>query len=124
MSPTEETKAEKRDRAKYNARKRREWHNMTPEHRDRLMKKRRAAKLMARYGITVEDYDSILASQDGVCALCFKTPEQTKSQILCVDHCHDTGVVRGLLCRLCNYALAALGDEAEHLRRAVAYLER
>lgn len=79
-----------------------------------------AARIGRTYGITAEEYDAILALQGGACAIC----EQTRSYRLNVDHRHADGLVRGLLCRLCNgRLLTAARDKPEVLRRAATYLE-
>lgn len=79
---------------------------------------------LARYGLTVDQYDALLEKQGGGCAICLKPmPEEGSGHLrLCVDHCHDTGEVRGLLCMRCNTALGALGDSLERLEIAVEYL--
>jgi len=71
-----------------------------------------------KYGITEEEYDALLAKQEGRCAVCRGIPETRMP----VDHDHNTGRVRGLLCQNCNRALGLMGDNVEALRRAVAYL--
>ena len=73
------------------------------------------------YGISLEEYEALLDSQDGVCAICKETPRNNR--FLGVDHDHDTGRVRGLLCTTCNVGLGALHDSVEILRSALAYLE-
>lgn len=83
---------------------------------------RQRAKTLKRHGITPETYQVMLAAQDGVCAICQKS-EKVK-QHLAVDHDHETGAVRGLLCRDCNTSLGKFGDSPELLRRAAAYLEK
>ena len=80
-----------------------------------------------KYGITVADYDAMLAAQDGGCAICGAKESYTKngkSKRLAVDHCHDTGTVRGLLCVNCNRGLGYLEDSTERLQRAIAYVAR
>jgi len=57
--------------------------------------------------------------QDFVCAICKGPPEDT----LCVDHCHDSGRVRGLLCRKCNTGLGSFRDEPDLMLKAIKYLE-
>lgn len=79
----------------------------------------RAYGLKALYGLTVEEYDAMLTAQGGGCALCGR---KATSRALCVDHDHETGVVRGILCLRCNTALGTLGDNAEGLERALRYL--
>jgi hypothetical protein len=63
--------------------------------------------------------DTIWAAQAGQCAIC-KDPQEHKSAHL--DHCHDSGVVRGFLCRGCNLGLGHFRDRPELLRGAAAYL--
>lgn len=63
---------------------------------------RRNSALRSRYGITTEQYDEMLAEQAGVCAICGNPPKKRR---LYVDHDHDTGRVRGLLCAHCNSSL-------------------
>lgn len=77
------------------------------------------ARLKHLYGITLEQYNKMVVSQNGLCAICDKPPVDER---LVVDHCHNTGKVRGLLCRLCNSGIGKLGDDVERLKRAVAYL--
>lgn len=84
--------------------------------------------LQRKYGITAEDYDALLAKQDGRCAICRRTPAETGrrrngAQRLAVDHNHETGEVRGLLCLDCNTALALFGDDADRLQTAIGYLQ-
>lgn len=74
-----------------------------------------------RYGITKTDYEELLVIQNGVCAICHRT---NKGSALCVDHCHATGKVRGLLCGTCNRAIGWLGDNAATVRAAAEYLEK
>lgn len=68
------------------------------------------------YRLTPDQFEAMAQAQGNVCAICQKRPIQA------VDHCHVTKVVRGLLCRRCNTALAAFGDDIEGLQRAITYL--
>ena len=65
-----------------------------------------------------EDYQRMWDEQDGFCPICEESPDE-----LVVDHCHDTGEVRGLLCRKCNAAIGQMHDDPEIVRNAVKYLE-
>jgi len=78
----------------------------------------RRGQLKRLYGLSPADYDALLAKQDGVCAICGKPPEET----LCVDHCHATGTIRGLLCRKCNIALGCNDDDRATIMTSLAYL--
>ena len=75
---------------------------------------------MARYGITPEDYERMSKEQGGVCKICGNPPQPGK-RYLDVDHSHDTGKVRGLLCGACNKRLAPL-ENARWREKAEAYL--
>lgn len=78
---------------------------------------------LKKYGITPGDYDQLLAEQDGVCAICAQ-PESIEGRVLAVDHDHQSGAVRGLLCGRCNRAIGLLLDDPELLTRAANYLTR
>jgi hypothetical protein len=82
----------------------------------------RGDNLKARYGITREEYDRMFAEQNGVCKIC-KEPEFHMGRLLSVDHCHETGKVRGLLCNSCNRGIGLFVDDPERLRKAATYLE-
>jgi hypothetical protein len=90
---------------------------------------RRNVDFKRTYGITVTEYNEILLSQQGVCAICSK-PEtsidhRTKQiRNLAVDHCHSSGKVRGLLCSRCNVAMGQLKDDITVLQSAISYLQR
>jgi len=73
---------------------------------------------LKRYGITVAEYDALLEKQGGVCAICRKHSKRR----LCVDHCHRTGTVRGLLCHRCNLGLGYLKEDQASLVATLAYL--
>lgn len=77
--------------------------------------KTHAAAVAKTYGITGDDYESLLARQGGKCAICRARP---KSKRLAVDHNHVTGAVRGLLCSRCNHDL--LGSAWDSLALATA----
>ncbi len=78
--------------------------------------------LMHRYGISAEDADNLLVEQGGVCAICQKVPKQELRIPWHVDHDHETGKVRGILCHSCNTALGNFNDDPEILGRALNYL--
>ena len=76
--------------------------------------------LHKRFGITVEDYDALLAKQKGVCAICGAMP--TTKLRLPVDHNHQTGMIRGLLCHKCNRAIGLFKDSPQNILSAFQYL--
>lgn len=75
-----------------------------------------------KYGISPDDYHGMLERQGGCCALC-GVSECPSGRRFAVDHCHDTGVVRGILCYDCNTGLGKFRDNIEVLRRAADYVE-
>lgn len=87
----------------------------------------RAYKLKSKFGITLEQYDAMLKEQNGVCAIC-GNPEliinkkTKKPDLLSVDHNHETGKVRKLLCHNCNAGLGHFKDNIVNLNEAINYL--
>jgi hypothetical protein len=77
---------------------------------------------LRKFGLTEADFAAMTLAQGGVCAICLRLPRAPDTR-LCIDHDHDTGQFRGLLCRSCNGALGLLGDDVSAVQRAVAYLE-
>lgn len=89
--------------------------------------KNHAYTIFNRFKLLPEKYYEMLKIQNNVCAIC-KQPETqlkknyNKIKMLSVDHCHQTGKVRGLLCGSCNTALGGFKDSIENLQSAIAYL--
>lgn len=88
----------------------------------KIQRTRLARYLQREYGITLAEYQRMLLAQGGGCAICDCRPENCPHGRLHVDHDHDTGIVRGLLCHACNIAIGLFGDDTERLDRARAYL--
>lgn len=84
--------------------------------------KKNEAQYRDLYGITLSDYDKLYDLQGGVCAMCSLPQIEGRKTRLCVDHCHDTGKVRGLLCTNCNVAIGLLKDDERLLQRGIDYL--
>ena len=98
------------------------YHNRSEESKAKKAIYSRKRVLESRYGITQKDWDRMHDDQGGLCALC-RIPGRTgKHGKFAVDHNHDTGQVRGLLCTTCNVAIGALGETRENLQRAVDYV--
>jgi len=89
-----------------------------PKRRDRVLD----GRIMKLYGLTLTDYRNLLAKQEGGCAICHTSNPGGSRGRFCVDHDHKTGRVRGLLCQSCNRAIGLLGDDANRLIAAAAYL--
>jgi len=95
-----------------------EWGRKNPE-------KKRAQKYRYRYGIDIEDYNSLLDKQDGKCAICYsKNFGRAGAKHFVVDHCHRNGKVRGLLCHRCNMGIGFFNDSENTLLCAMNYLKR
>lgn len=101
------------------------WYAANPEktkaaaHRARLK----------RYGLTNEEFERMFADQAGGCAICgeplvLNTASNKRRSVLHVDHCHKTGLVRGLLCGNCNLGIGMFADDPDKLRAAILYLEK
>jgi hypothetical protein len=83
----------------------------------------RRAKYKAKYGLTVDDYDVLFAKQGGKCALCgIDNTGRENAKHFAIDHCHDTGVIRGLLCSPCNTALGLMKDNVDTMYNAIGYV--
>ena len=77
-----------------------------------------------RYGIDKDQFRAMHAAQNGLCAICRTSIEYGGSRKgMHLDHCHNTGKPRGLLCARCNGALAGFRDDIELLKRAIEYLK-
>ena len=100
---------------------------LTP--RGKVLRKASARKknLMKNYGITPQQYEAMLAEQHGRCAICREVEEHTRRGVvveLAVDHEHETGKVRGLLCQRCNRAIGLMKENVAALATAIEYLNR
>lgn len=82
---------------------------------------RRRQRLQARFQMSPEEYDALLQAQQSTCAICLEPCQSGRR--LAVDHDHETGAIRGLLCNACNRGLGCYRDRPELLLRAIAYLE-
>lgn len=93
----------------------------------KYQQRNREWELKKNFGITESDYNELLIDQDGKCKIC-NQPERVKLKNgnvkrLAVDHCHDTGKIRGLLCYACNIAIGLFNHESSRLRVAAFYCE-
>ncbi len=83
--------------------------------------------LQRYYGLTIEQYRGLLEKQNGQCAICGTTEAKGRGRMrnrFYVDHSHQTGKIRGLLCHHCNMSLGGFRDSVVLLRSAIGYLER
>lgn len=111
------------------------WRKRNPEKIREIRKRadakrkvqRRNRELQKKYGISFDIYIEMLKKQHGVCAICnrpeTKLDKGGNIRPLCVDHCHTSGKVRGLLCASCNLALGNLEDNVDYFLNAISYLK-
>jgi hypothetical protein len=116
------TKARRRERIEqdpeYRAREKARRRAYEQAHKEEISARRQFGHLERRYGISRTDYQVLLTAQRGVCPVCGNRSKKT----LCVDHCHSTGTIRGLLCRQCNFGLGCFGEDQAAMIAALAYL--
>ena len=79
---------------------------------------KRKWRIKSKYGITQEEYEQLYIAANGACEICHK-----ELDVLYIDHNHDTGKVRGLLCRGCNTGIGMLQEDISTLLKAIKYLE-
>lgn len=105
-----------------NEKNREYYKNRTPETKALRATKQMNSHLRLKYGISVEQYNEMLDSQNGCCLICNKN-QNTLNRRLAVDHCHKTGKVRGLLCAACNTSLGHLEEDIDRMTRLINYVE-
>ncbi len=76
-----------------------------------------------KYGLTIEQYDELYKSQKGCCAIC-KKHQSELNKVLCIDHDHKTGKVRGLICNNHNTAIGLLQDDYKMILKTAIYLHK
>lgn len=90
----------------------------------RLFRLSRWSKLKETYDLSKDDFYLMLEKQGGKCAICRSEDPKNKKGVFYVDHCHETGKVRGLLCHKCNYVLGVFRDQVALFYNAIEYLKR
>jgi len=94
------------------------------ENRAFVSARNRAMRLKNKYGLTQEKYDEIGEAQQWKCAICGSASTGSKNSTnLSVDHCHTTGVIRGLLCHPCNAGIGYLKESENIMQNAIKYLK-
>lgn len=97
----------------------------TKAYRERHPDRHLDQKLRSKYGISLAEYQALHEAQEGRCAICRRPETRTvrgRVQRLSVDHCHQTGRIRGLLCHTCNLTIGKFQDSVELLLAAAHYL--
>lgn len=109
----------------------RKWHIKNRQRHLKYMRDRREnqpdavkdSRLKSQFGITLQDYKNLLKEQEGRCAICGRQEDEF-DRALSVDHCHESGNVRGFLCSSCNTGLGQFQDSITNLKKAIQYLLR
>lgn len=113
----------------------RKWRKKNPESVQKIRKrsyrnnieymknKTRRLHILQNYNLTLNDFDVLLNSQDNKCAICESKEPKGKGNFH-IDHDHQTGKVRGLLCHKCNTGIGLLNDDIALLNKALQYLEK
>lgn len=75
---------------------------------------------LMKYNLTLDQFNDMIQNQNGKCGICNKE----LGDRFCIDHCHSTGAVRGLLCHSCNSGIGLLGDTSSAVQKALDYLKK
>jgi hypothetical protein len=94
-----------------------DWSRSNPQ-------KKKHQRLLAAFGIELSDFEERMALQNGMCAICGHSDTSKPKFFPVVDHCHKTGLVRGILCANCNHGLGKFKDDVGRLFAAISYLTR
>ena len=94
----------------------------TGKHRNECHTCHTDAQMERNYGISLSTYNRMFIEQGGVCKICSLPQKSNRNERLAIDHCHETGKVRGLLCDGCNRGIGLLKDDYRILERAASYL--
>lgn len=86
-------------------------------------KRSKSNRLLRHLGITLEDYELLMSAHDGKCDICGTTEPGGAHGTFNLDHCHATGVLRGVLCRRCNTSIGQFEDRVDLLQAAIEYIQ-
>lgn len=99
------------------------WRRYAGKNIEKLKRRDKEYNLKRKFGMTMEDYDKMLAAQKNGCAIC-GVEKSKNGKALAVDHCHQTGLIRGLLCNEHNTALGLFSENLEIMQKAIDYLKK
>ena len=106
-----------------------EKYNNTPERKASMAEYYRNNKdkavnrqMMVNYGITLSEYNQLLDKQKGLCYIC-ESHHTSQTRRLHIDHCHNSGKIRSLLCVNCNTALGLLKEDSNRVKKMIEYIE-
>lgn len=112
-----------RNKEKYRIKNKNWRKNLKNKEKQKIYNKKSHLKI--RFGLSVEEYDTMIKKQNNKCASCGITfNENNNSERPCIDHDHKIGKIREILCNNCNLTLGIMSDDAEKLINLVKYLEK
>lgn len=112
-----------RETKSWRERNRSEYNSYVAQWRAKNPDRQHKTEIKRNYGISIEKYNEMLTAQSCKCLICSKQHDPTiKKGRLFVDHDHQTGEVRGLLCGKCNMALGLFNDNIDLIKKAISYL--
>lgn len=95
------------------------WEKWRKENKEKQKGYKRKSLLKTNYGMSLEEYERLLTDQSFGCAIC---GNNNGNKVMFVDHDHDSGQVRGLLCTRCNCAIGLFEDDIEKMAKAIEYI--
>lgn len=98
-------------------------HEYRRKHPEKIHLIDRKANLKSKFGISIQTYNDNLSAQNNCCAICGKHQDQQK-RAFAVDHDHETGKTRGILCNICNLGIGRFKDDITLLQKAIDYLTK
>lgn len=107
-----------------NRHKSKRHYRQTPHLSEKRAKGNRGVKLRLKYGMSLDDYQNMIDSQGGRCAICRGSKLVAGRANLHVDHCHKSGKVRGILCHNCNAILGQMSDSVDGLMGLARYARK
>lgn len=111
------------DVAGWREKNRSEYNNYAAAWRAKNPERQHATDIKRHYKLSIDQYNEMLTAQACGCKICGKQHDPSlKRGRLYVDHCHDTGDVRGLLCGACNSAIGYFNHDVEIMRKAITYI--
>lgn len=113
-----------RAKNKERIKKRMRAYRARPENKERVKEMSRVDKLKRNFGLTLQEVDTMITAQNGLCFICGKVPKGKMAHThLQVDHCHKTGKLRAMLCINCNIGLGHSYEDPVLLRKMADYIE-
>lgn len=109
---------------KYQRQRHRERIETEDGYREKVKARNRSLALKRKYGISVDEYNELLRKANNKCEICGSDGSNGHHGKLCVDHCHDTGRIRGILCDPCNKKLGNAGDSVDSIMTLLKYLQK